>query len=171
MNIRPLPAERAAVRRYIEALWLPYNRELETVVDDFALADDVDIVAEELDYRLERHDSGDLRTWVAVEEASTEMSLTDVDAEFVGFVTTELEESPTVFDQPDRLYICDIYVTAEYRGTELAHELLDQVRRHAREKDCTELKLDVDDANERAIAFYEKLGFEFTRHTMVTSVS
>ncbi len=54
MQFVRLPAEEAAVRRFIEDLWLPFYRELESTVDQFALADSVDILAEELPFRLDR---------------------------------------------------------------------------------------------------------------------
>lgn len=170
MEIRRLPAEEAAIRRFIEELWVPYNRELETTVEGFALAEGVDIVAEELAFRVERHDSESHRAWVAVEGASDEAPLAETDGAFVGFVTTDIDESPTVFDRSDRLVICDIYVREPHRGTGLAAELVDRARARARETGCSELKLEVDVGNDRAMAFYETLGFEPARYTMLTNV-
>lgn len=170
MDIRRLPADEAAIRRYIEELWLPYNRELETVGDGFALADGVDIVAAELDHRLERHESESYRCWVAVDGGSEVEPLAESDGEFVGFVTTEIDDAPTVFDRPDRLVICDIYVREPYRGTGLATDLVDRARERAREAGCRELELEVDVGNDRAIAFYGTLGFEPSRHPMLAGV-
>lgn len=171
MDIRRLPGDERAVRRYIEELWLPYNRELEGIVDGFSLAGDVDIVAEELDHRLGRHETESYRAWVAVDGSPGEGDLAATNGDFVGFVTTDIDESPSVFDSPDRLVICDIYVAEPYRGTGLARELVERAERRARESGCPELKLEVDVENERAIAFYEGLGFEPSRHTMVASVA
>ena len=170
MDILRLPADEAAVRRYIEDLWIPYNRELETIVDRFALADDVDLVAEELEHRLDRHGTESYRAWVAVDGTCDETDLADSDGEFVGFVATDIDESPSVFDRPDRLVICDIYVREPYRGTGLAHELVDRAGTRAREGGCVELTLEVDADNERALAFYETLGFQPSRHTLVAGV-
>lgn len=89
----------------------------------------------------------------------------------MGVITTDIDESPTVFDRPDRLVICDIYVEAPYRGTGLSRELVDRARKRAQESGFPELKLEVDVNNDRARAFYEKLGFEPTRHVMVTDVA
>jgi ribosomal protein S18 acetylase RimI-like enzyme len=169
MDIIRLPNDEAAVRRYVEDLWLPYNRELETIVEGFALADDVNLVAEELEYRLDLLGTESYRTWIAVDGLSNEVGLADVSGEFAGFVTTDIDESPSVFGRPDRLTVCDIYVREPYRGTGLACELIDRARIRARESGCAELTLDVDIDNERAIAFYEKLGFEPFGHTLVTS--
>lgn len=171
MDIRRLPAEEAAVRRYIEELWIPYNRELETILDDFALAEDVDVVAAELDFRLDRLGSEDFRGWVAVDGGTVGDAPADTEGEFAGFVTTTVDESATVFDRPDRLVICDIYVREPYRGTGLARRLVERARTRATETGCDQLVLDVDVENERALAFYEKLGFDSVRHRMVVDVT
>lgn len=170
MDILRLSTDEAAVRRYIEDLWIPYNRELEAIVDRFALADDVDLVAEELEYRLARHETESYRAWVAVDGSHDEGNLADIDGDFVGFITTDIDETSSVFDRPDRLVICDIYVRKPYRSTGLAHKLVDCAKTRARESGCAELTLEVDVDNERAIAFYEKLGFDPSRQTLVASV-
>jgi len=71
-----------------------------------------------------------------------------------------------VFDRPDRLLVGDFYVRERHRGDGLARELLDRAVRRAREVGCPELTLDVDVDNERALGFYEKVGFEPYRHKM-----
>ncbi|WP_435128647.1 GNAT family N-acetyltransferase [Halobaculum sp. D14] len=170
MDIRRLPGDEPAIRRFIEALWLPYKRELEATVDEFALDSDADVVAEELDHRPDRHDSDQFEAWVAVDDAPDRADPADSQADPVGFITTDVDEAPTVFDRPDRLLICDIYVDESRRGTGLADELVEQATARARERGCAELTLDVDVDNDRARAFYERLGFETVRHTMVADV-
>ncbi|APW98349.1 N-acetyltransferase [Halobiforma lacisalsi AJ5] len=180
MEIRRLPADEAAVRRYLERLWVPFNRELEGIAEGFALADDVDPVESELEYRLDRLEEDSYRAWVAVDADSghsrargrgrEQEPLAEVDGEFAGFVATEVDEPPSTFDRPDRLVIRDIYVGEPYRGTGLARELIDRARTRARERGCSEFALEVDVENERALAFYEKLGFETVRRTMVADV-
>jgi len=174
VEIRRLPPEEEAVRRYAEQLWLPYHRDLKAAVERHALAEDVDLVAEEVAFRTDRLDSEEFRAWVAVESGSDGgqsdepdgAPLAETDGELVGFVTTERDEAPSVFDRPDRLVIGDIYVRESHRGTGLARELVDRAARRARETDCAELALDVDVDNARAVAFYEKLGFEPLRRRM-----
>lgn len=172
MELHRLPAEEAAVRRYVEELWLPFHRDLEAIVSDYALADDVDLVEAEAEFRLDRLEEDGYRLWIAVDGVAdpTDGSLTDVDGEFVGFVGTEIDEPPSVFDRPDRLVVGDIYVRERYRGTGLAGELMDRAVERAREAGCGELALDVDVGNERAIGFYEKLGFEPHRWRMMVDV-
>ncbi|MFD1514063.1 GNAT family N-acetyltransferase [Halomarina rubra] len=170
MNVVRLVSEEAAVRRYLEELWLPYNREFEMLLDDFALAEDVDIVAEELAFRVDRLESAGRRTWVAVDGAPGDVDLATTDGELVGFVAATLDEAPSVFDRPDRLLVTDIYVRESYRGTDIARELVERARTWAREVGCDELTLDVDVGNDRAIAFYEKLGFETRQYSMTSNV-
>lgn len=183
MEIRRLRADEEVVRRYVEELWLPYRRELESRVDGQALADGVDLVAEEVSFRLEHLEREHHRTWIAVDDA-TDRGQVDgseaagrggaVDAAdngggtgtFAGFVATDLDAAPPVFDRADRLHIGDVYVREPYRGTGLARRLFDRAARRARELECHEISLDVDVDNERALTLYEKLGFETRRLRM-----
>ncbi|MFC6825207.1 GNAT family N-acetyltransferase [Halopelagius fulvigenes] len=169
MEIRRLPADEAAVRRYVEELWLPYHRHLEATVDAHALADDIDLVAEEAEFRLDLLETEHHRTWVAV-EGTGERSKGGLDGELVGFVTADVDESPTVFDRPDRLVVGDIYVRGPYRGRGLAREFIDRVAERAREIGCSELALDVHVDNERALSAYEALGFRTERRQMTVGV-
>lgn len=190
MQLYPLPADEDAVRRYVEELWLPYHRDLSAVVGYHELADDdeIDVVAEETEFRLDLLESDTHRIWVAAEvdggedededEAAAEvdgdqepddLDFHDLgpDVTLAGYVTTDIDECPTVFDYPDRLVVGDIYVKEPYRGTGLARTLVERAAWRAREDGCPEVRLDVDVDNERARAFYEKLGFEPLREQLV----
>lgn len=174
MEIRPLPAESDAVRRYAEDLWLPYHRDLQAVVDRHALEsdDEVDVVAEEAEFRLDLLESDTHEIWVAVDwndgaARDSDADFADLDATLAGYVTTDIDESPTVFDNPARLVVGDIYVKEPFRGTKLARELMEYAAERARAADIPQLRLDVDVDNERARAFYERLGFETYRHQML----
>ena len=179
MQICRLPPEEDAVRRYTEELWLPYHRDLEAAVEDHALADEMDradIVDAEVEFRLDKLAADGYAAWVVVDDGDADDverataagdPLAETAGAWVAFVTTSVDECPTVFDRPDRLVVGDIYVTEPYRGTDLARELVDLAVDRARDLDCPELALDVDVDNERALALYEKLGFEPRRHRMV----
>ncbi|PSQ16177.1 GNAT family N-acetyltransferase [Halobacteriales archaeon QS_8_69_26] len=178
MQLHELPADEAAVRRYVEELWLPYHRELAATAGRHELADDVDVVEEEVAFRLDTLDDDGHRTWIAVDDGELDddtreeepVDLAEMDARFAGFVTTDVSEAPSVFDRPDQLRIGDVYVREPYRGEGLARTLVDRVADRAREAGCAEVTLDVDVDNDRALAFYEKLGFETTRRTMAVAV-
>lgn len=180
MDIRRLPATEPAVRRYVEDLWLPYHRDLEAAVDAHALADpdDVDLVAEETEFRLERLEDDTHEIWVAIDhppedtdESATAVDISTVDAPLAGYVTTVVNESPAVFDNPDRLVIGDIYVKEPHRGTGLARTLVETAADRAHHYGCDTIRLDVDVDNERARAFYDKLGFEPYRYQLTLDVS
>ena len=171
MDILRLPAEEAAVHRVMEKLWIPYMQELGTIVEDFALSDSIDPPGDELAYQLDRLEQQNTRGWVAVDGSHCEGNLGESDAELVGFVITEIDECPSCFERPDRLTISDIYVRESARGTGLAQRLVEQSITWAREIGCDELTLAVDVENTRAIAFYEKLGFEVSELTMSANVT
>lgn len=169
MEFRQLPAEEAAVRRYVEELWLPYNRDLEAVIDGFELADGVDVVDTEMDFRMDLVESESYRILVAIDPAidgEEDQDIAVVDGDLVGFIATGVDEAPDVFDRPDRLLIGDLYVREEYRGDGLAEDLVERAVDRAREEGYPELTLHVDVENGRAIGFYEKLGFETARREM-----
>lgn len=170
MELVRLPADESAVRRYMEDLWIPYNRELEEMVDHFSFVDDDDLIEAERTYWLDRLESESFEGWIAVDGPQRAGNLTDIDGEFAGFITTDVEECPDCFDYADRLAICDLYVREPYRGTGLADRLVDRARERAREQGCSEFRLEVNVENDRALAFYERLGFETFRYNMVASV-
>lgn len=168
MEIQRLPADEAAVRRYAEDLWVPFNRDLEATVDAHALADDGNLVAEQVPWALDKLETTDYRIEVAVDgEGSDESGFGGTPA---GFIATNLDPCPSVFDRPGRVIVSDIYVSEPYRGTGLARELVGRAEDRARTEGCPELVLDVDVDNERALGFYRKMGFEPLRHRMTVTV-
>jgi len=157
MDLRRLSATESAVETFVEALFLPYHRELAATVDSWSLAEDVDHVATEVPFLLDAMADDDTRIWVAVdgEDQTDPLAASDL----AGFVKTGVDRAPPVFDRPDRLVIGDLYVREPYRGTGLAERLVERAVADADEADCPALALDVDVSNERATAFYERLGF------------
>lgn len=159
MEFVPLPPKEVAVRRYVEELWLPYHQDLAAAVDAHELADDVDIVEEELEFRLDMLDAETYELVVAVDPAADADGNSLADGDLAGFVATDINEGPPVFEQPDRLHVGDIYVKERYRGEGLGRELMAHAADRARAEECEAVTLDVDIDNERALAFYETLGF------------
>ena len=143
------------VRSLVEDLWLPFAREMESVADRNRLADDIDLVAAGVDHRKSRFDDDEAVTWVAVDGG-----------ELVGYAAASVESTPPVFAAGDRLHLGELYVREPYRGEGVAGDLLDRVDETAAARDCERVTLDVDVANERARAFYEKRGFSIARHRM-----
>jgi ribosomal protein S18 acetylase RimI-like enzyme len=177
MRIQRLPADEAAVRRYVTELWVPYTRDLEATINTYALATEVDLVAEQTDFTLEKLESSDYQIQVAI-DSTNEGGNGDEDIEYiagegnlVGFIATDRDPCPSVFDRPNRIIICEIYVSEPYRGTNLARNLIECAEGRAQTEDCSELVLNVDVDDKRALRFYEKLGFEPLRHRMTVDVA
>lgn len=171
MKLLPVPDEEAAIRRFVEELWLPYHRTLESIVDPHALAPDVDVVAEEVEFRLDQSTDEDREVWLAVDADSNEsVDVTRSEVQFAGFISADVDEAPSVFRCPDRLVVRDVFVREPYRGTGVGHELIRHAAGLAREAGCEEIALDVHVDNDRAVGFYESLGFETSRRTLFANV-
>ena len=178
MEIRRLPTDDDALRRHAAELWLPYVRELAEQVDAYALADwpDERFVERHVEFTRTRLEEQGDRGWVAATasgEAAVDAAtapVTHPELELTGLLLTGVDECPDPFDRPDRLVVGDLYVAEEHRGTGLADRLMERAERDARERGCGQLRLDVDVDNERAMAFYEKQGFEPYRKQLTRCV-
>ena len=172
MHLRRLRPDDAAVMRFTEELWLPYHRELSTTVEAHALCENEGVVTGASEFTTEFLDSTERHCWIAIDDVSDPfVSIEDIDGTFAGFLLAGVEPSPSTFEWPDRFVLGDFYVRDSYRGTGLAQRLVGRGLTQAREEGCSELVLDVDVDNERALAFYEKLGFEPGRYRMRCPVS
>jgi ribosomal protein S18 acetylase RimI-like enzyme len=173
MTIRRVQAEDDAIRRFVEECWMPFHDDLNDTVGTHSLADfDVaDVVA----FYSDLLDSPSKRLWVALDDVSDPMApLSTVDATFTGFVQTSLEPAPQTFDWPDRLSIRHCWVEKSARGSGLADDLVARAVQQAREDGCAELTLKVSTDNERALSYFEGLGFEvdgFRMHVPVQDVT
>lgn len=167
MKLVPIPPETAALRRITEELWLPYHRELEDITEEHALADHPDMIEAEIEFRRDWIQTEGRDAWLAVDVADdTTVEAATTDAKLLGFITTEVERAPPVFDRPDRLMIGDVYVVPDARGGDVADALVAKAVDAAESADCTELALDVDVDNDRARAYYRRLGFTPLRYRM-----
>ena len=166
MHIRRVRPEDEEMARYVEECWLPYHRDLEDAVSAHTLDVGEDL-EDEVAFHVDLFDDPNNRLWVALDEVDDPTApLAEVDATFAGHLSVSLEPAPEPFESPDRLVIGDFWVRKQYRGTGLADELVARAVQQAREDGCEQLALDVDVDNERALAYYEKLGFEVGRHRM-----
>jgi ribosomal protein S18 acetylase RimI-like enzyme len=166
MHIRRIRAEEEAMRRFVEELWLPYQRDLEAAVDSHVMAEEID-VDEIVGFLADYLDASNKRLWVALDDIDDPTGpITDLDATFAGFLTTSLQTPPSKYATPDRLSLGNIYLDPAYRGTGLADDLVARGIQHAREDGAEQLTLEVAADNDRALAYYEKVGFEVSRYTM-----
>jgi len=168
MHIRRLRNEAGSHRRFVEELWLPYHRDLESASEWQELADDDAYdVGDIVDFRTDFFDDPSRRVWVAVDGAEDPTGpLDELDATLAGFLGAALQTPSEKFDTPDQLLLGNFYVAPEYRGTGLADDLVARAVQQAREDGAEELSLDVAADNERALAYYEKLGFEVGKYRM-----
>jgi ribosomal protein S18 acetylase RimI-like enzyme len=154
------------MRRFVEELWLPYQRDLEASVDSHMMAEDVD-VDEIVEFLSDHLDDPTKRLWVALDDVDDSTGpIADLDATFAGFLTTSLQTPPSKYATPDRLSLGNVYLDPAYRGTGLADDLVARGIQHAREDGAEEFSLEVDADNDRALAYYEKLGFDVARYKM-----
>jgi ribosomal protein S18 acetylase RimI-like enzyme len=61
------------------------------------------------------------------------------------------------------VYITDLFVMSHVRGKKIGEKLIRYLCREALEIKATYIRLEVDEVNTRANAFYERLGFETKR--------
>ncbi|WP_158058462.1 GNAT family N-acetyltransferase [Halorussus halophilus] len=169
MQIRRVRADESEVERYVSECWEPYHEDLSGAVAGHALVDaNRRAVVEHHQQLLESPSS---RLWVALDAASdSTTALSATDATFAGFVRTSVESSPQTFDWPDQLVIHDLWVRESYRGSKVVEELVARAIRQARENGCERLTLNVGIDNERAVTFFEKLGFETQGYRMDVSL-
>jgi ribosomal protein S18 acetylase RimI-like enzyme len=166
MHVRRVRNEAESMRRFVEELWLPYQRDLEESVESHAMAEEID-VDEIVDFRTDWFDDPTKRLWVALDDVDDPAgSLANLDGTFAGFLGTSLQTPPSKFETADQLILGNVYVDPAYRGTGLADDLVARAIQHAREDGAVELALQVDVDNERALAYYEKLGFEVGKYKM-----
>ncbi|GGC46072.1 GNAT family N-acetyltransferase [Haloferax sulfurifontis] len=81
------------------------------------------------------------------------------DTTLVGYAFALPEEMTFIWDAA---VLNELFLDADYRGTGVADELMAAVLDHARSQDLPldRIVLDVDEANGRARAFYERYGFD-----------
>jgi len=86
--------------------------------------------------------------------------------ENIGFIKVKMQSS-TEFLDLDNCELEKIYILPAYSGKGIGKKALSKIISNVREKGKRILFLCVIDTNESAIAFYEKLGFEFHSTTRI----
>lgn len=77
----------------------------------------------------------------------------------IGYAVTSAVEAPTE-GQPGDIELKRIYVFSKYHGTGTGRELMMAALKHAREIGAKRMLLGTYDQNHRAVAFYQRAGFE-----------
>ena len=77
----------------------------------------------------------------------------------IGYAVTTSVEAPTV-GEPGDIELKRIYVFSKYQGTGTGRELMLRTLAHAREIGAKRMLLGTYDQNHRAVAFYERAGFQ-----------
>jgi ribosomal protein S18 acetylase RimI-like enzyme len=170
LTLRRLRVEESAMRRFVEECWTPFWEDLGAAVGEDHLSPDLDrdALVEDL---FDSYDVPDRRCWIAIDDPDDPTAaLDDVEGTFAGWLNAGLEPTDRFLDQPERLFVGNIYAKPAYRGKGLADHLVARVLQYAREEGCSELSLGVEVDNERAMAYYEKLGFEPLRQGMSVSL-
>ncbi|MFC7073204.1 GNAT family N-acetyltransferase [Halovenus rubra] len=166
MYIRRVRNEAESMRRFVEELWLPYQHDLEKSVESHEMAEEID-VDEIVEFRTDWFDDPTKRLWVALDGVDNPTgAITDIDATFAGFLGTSLQTPASKFETADKLILGNFYVDPDYRGTALADDLVARGVQQAYEDGAEELTLQVHADNDRALAYYEKLGFDVARYKM-----
>ncbi|WP_416840574.1 GNAT family N-acetyltransferase [Haloferax sp. DFSO52] len=147
MRIRPIT--RDEITELVDDLWLPFAGEMGDIDEYDALAEDVDVRAEALDYRRTQLDDDETQTFVAVS-----------DDELVGYTTVAYSESPPVFARDSGAKVKDLYVAPEARGEGLGTSLLERAHEWGRDRGCARISLSVHARNDAARSCYESMGYE-----------
>jgi ribosomal protein S18 acetylase RimI-like enzyme len=158
------------MRRFVEECWTPFWEDLGSAVGEDHLSPDLDhdTLVEDL---LDSYDVPDRRCWIAIDDpADPTAPLHEVEGTFAGWLNAGLEPTDRFRDPPERLFVGNIYAKPQYRGAGLADRLVARALQYAREEGCSELSLGVEVDNDRALAYYEKLGFEPLRQGLSVSV-
>lgn len=77
----------------------------------------------------------------------------------IGYAVTSAVEAPTK-GEPGDIELKRIYVFSKYHGTGTGRELMTYALKHAREIGAKRMLLGTYDQNHRAVAFYQRAGFE-----------
>lgn len=100
----------------------------------------------------------------AAGDPSEMMFVLEQDAHVVGFIWGAVMS--TLVD--DRVgYIKNVYVAPHLRGTGQSRRLMDEMESWLWERGASKIMLDASTVNHRAVAFYEKLGYDIERVRMV----
>lgn len=86
--------------------------------------------------------------------------LAESDGQLIAFAQMRINSHNTSVDAENPCEVYRIYVSSKYHGQGIAHQIMTDVLTRATQKGADSVWLGVWEENPRAIAFYEKRGFE-----------
>lgn len=84
--------------------------------------------------------------------------LAEEDGEYLGYVSYELN-----YNNSDITKVHKIYILPSLQGKGIGHSFIDTAAKIAKDNDNTELSLNVNRDNAKAINFYERMGFKIIK--------
>jgi len=85
----------------------------------------------------------------------------------VALVVLKNNSDDPIFTKRRYIYIDEIAVAAAHRGQGIGRALMERIHRWGRAQGITEFELQVWERNDQAIGFYEKLGYQKWRRTLL----
>ncbi len=95
-----------------------------------------------------------------IEAKDTEVMVAEVDDEIIGSGYVKIKHAVDYVQHDRYAYVGFMYVKPEHRGKGISQMMLEQLKLWAKAKGLQEFRLDVYDANHRAVSAYQKFGFE-----------
>ncbi|WP_170851016.1 GNAT family N-acetyltransferase [Collimonas sp. OK607] len=93
--------------------------------------------------------------------------IADIDGQAAGMITAQISEETGSLVHPHKFFrIGSISVSVSHRGSGIGRSLMSAIEAWATSQGASDLRLTVWDFNQRAIAFYEELGYETRSHLM-----
>ncbi len=86
--------------------------------------------------------------------------LAEVESAIVGYLSYTINYS--IWQAANYMNIDDVYVDAQFRGLKIGESLMTNASRHCDQLGITRIRWEVQDNNEAAIRFYERLGATMT---------
>lgn len=140
------------VGTFVDELWVPAQREM-AEAKRYTLKDE--IRAPGVAFNRSLLDDEDAVTYLARRGG-----------DLVGYVTAEVQTPPPMVEQLRECHIVELFVDEASRRRGVASNLVGEVERWARSRECEYTKLMVSSENLAAIDLYESSGYGVARHSM-----
>ena len=107
-----------------------------------------------------------------LDDESKRVYVADINGAAVGYAFCDIKEMPAKpFVQHFKyMYIDDICIDSNFRGKGVATKIFEHVKEEARALGCRDITLNVWTGNQRAFAFYQKMGMKPQKTTMEIKV-